>query len=68
MHAYTVLGFSAGARNCIGKQLAHLEVKIAVIKMIQRYSSFSLESDDLTLKVGMLYESEDFKIIFSKNQ
>ena len=31
--------FSQGPRTCLGKQLAHLESKVAVVKFIQRYDS-----------------------------
>jgi len=42
MNAYTLMGFSAGSRACIGKQLAMIETKIAVVKLFQRYSKITL--------------------------
>ena len=34
---FTILGFSGGPRSCIGKHLALLESKIALIKFMKRY-------------------------------
>lgn len=34
-----MLAFSSGPRSCIGKNLAILQSKIAVIKFLQRYKN-----------------------------
>ena len=39
---YALFGFSGGPRNCIGKHLALLESKIALIKMLRRYNRIIL--------------------------
>ncbi len=36
-----LLTFSGGPRSCIGKNLALLESKIAVIKFMQRYENLN---------------------------
>lgn len=40
--AFVVGGFSAGARTCIGKHLALMENKIALIKFMKRYKEIRL--------------------------
>lgn len=43
--------FGAGPRSCIGKNLALLDTKIAVIKFLQRYEGLEEISDR-----GFMYE------------
>ena len=55
LHPYAFLGFSAGPRHCIGKQLALLESKIAIIKFIKRYKSVKLPVKELEMDFKFLY-------------
>jgi cytochrome P450 len=59
------LGFSAGARGCIGKHLAYLESKIALVKLMRRYKTIEVPKQ-ITMKVGLVYEAEHFDAIYSK--
>ena len=43
------MGFSGGPRTCIGKHLALLESKIALIKFMKRYSEIILPKKDFTI-------------------
>jgi cytochrome P450 len=35
---FTWLTFSAGARSCLGKQLALTEIKIIIIQILRKYT------------------------------
>ena len=64
---FTFTGFSGGPRTCLGKQLALLESKIGLVKLVLRYSKFSVEKKKLAMKLKFLYEpSQPFNIIFEK--
>lgn len=45
IHPFAFLGFSAGLRSCIGKQLALLESKIALIKLLMRYEAYEIPKE-----------------------
>ena len=36
--------------------------------MIKRYSNITLSEDNLLLKIGFIYEGENFKILFEKKK
>ena len=57
-------GFSGGPRTCIGKHLAFLESKIALIKFVKRYDSFRPVQDHVKLVAKFIYEPEtlDFNL------
>ena len=52
---YNLIGFSAGPRSCIGRQLALLEAKIGLIKFMQRYESFSVPQEKLKMYLKFAY-------------
>jgi cytochrome P450 len=54
-------GFSAGARTCIGKHLAHIESKIALVKFMKRYKKVTLPKKDFKMEFKFLYSPEDFE-------
>lgn len=63
---YTYLTFSAGPRSCIGKQLAQLEMKLIVIKLMRDYE-MEMETMDLELKMENLsYQPQKMKTRFRK--
>ena len=39
IHPFDFMGFSGGARSCIEKQLAHLDSKIVLAKLIMPYET-----------------------------
>ena len=49
-------GFSAGGRSCIGKHLAMIESKIALIKFLKRYSEIVLTKPDFRLERWLSYQ------------
>lgn len=51
-------GFSAGARTCIGKHLAMLENKIAIVKFMKRYKQIILPKKDFKMEFKFLYGPE----------
>jgi cytochrome P450 len=59
------MGFSLGPRACIGKNLAYLESKIAIVKLIMRYKTIEVPKD-VTLKLGLAYGTEHYEAIYSK--
>ncbi len=50
------MGFGGGPRNCIGKHLALLSSKIALINFIKRYESFEVPSE-VTITSNIFYEA-----------
>lgn len=58
---FVVTGFSAGARTCIGKQLALLESKIALIKFMKRYKIIRIPNKDFKISHKYLICPQDFK-------
>lgn len=54
---YTLLGFHAGPRTCIGKHIALLELKIALILFLRRYKNIELSCQKLKGKFGFGYET-----------
>ncbi len=63
---YTWLTFSAGARSCIGKQLALTEIKIIVIQMLRKFK-MSMETTDLIMKMNNFsYQPQALKTKFVK--
>lgn len=63
IHPFAVCGWSSGPRSCIGKQLALLQVKIAMVKIIKRYDSIQVPSE-VPMKMSFSYEPESFEVSF----
>jgi len=56
---YAFIPFSAGSRNCIGKQFAMLEEKIMISSIIRRFKlKTSQSSDELNLSFEIILRSE----------
>lgn len=55
---YTFNVFSAGGRTCIGKHLAMLESKIALIEFVKRYSSVIMPQKDFKILIRMVSKAE----------
>lgn len=53
-------GFSAGARTCIGKHLALLENKIALVKFLKRYEKIVIPKKEFRMTFKLLYCPEEF--------
>ncbi len=51
------MGFGAGPRNCIGKQLAILSSKIPLVNFIKRYESFKVP-EEITMTADIFYEAK----------
>ena len=66
LHPFAVCGWSAGPRSCIGKQLALLQVKIAMVKLLKRYKSIEIPEKDVAMVMSFSYEPEPFEMIFEK--
>jgi cytochrome P450 len=47
---FVLVGFSAGARTCLGKHLALLESKIAIIKIVKRYKNITISNPDFKMQ------------------
>lgn len=61
------MGFGAGPRNCIGKQLAILSSKIALVHFILRYEHF-IVPQEITMTADIFYEPLPFDVTMSKKQ
>lgn len=59
--------FSAGPRNCIGKHLALLESKIAVVKFIRRYENIEVPSE-IAKDFHLVYAPEHFDATLMKTK
>lgn len=68
LHPFAFLGFSAGPKSCMGKQLAYLESKIILIKLLKRYERFELPPGKRKMVRRFMYEPESFKTKFFKKE
>lgn len=60
-----MLGFSNGPRSCIGKNLALLESKVAVIKFLQRYKNLK-EVNERGFTIDIAYHLKSGAVAFEK--
>lgn len=65
IHPCAFMGFSFSARDRIGKQLAHNESKVAIIKLIKRYETIEI-SKEVTMHLKFMYEPEPFNAKLTK--
>lgn len=65
-HPFALGGFSGGPRTCIGKHLAYLESKIALIKFMRRYDNFTLPKKNYKMQAKFLYEPEQMEMTVTK--
>jgi cytochrome P450 len=63
--ANALMGFNGGPRTCIGKYLARLETKVAVIKFFQRYKKIEPKKN-FVLRDKLAYQPEYFKTKLTK--
>ena len=61
-----MMGFGTGPRNCIGKQLATSETKIAIIKFLQRYKNLKEVSPTREFIYTITYHLKDSTVTFQK--
>lgn len=66
LHPFAFMGFSGGLRGCIGKHLAYLESKIALVKLMKRYSKFEIPKEKRTMVHNFVYEPLPFNTRFFK--
>jgi cytochrome P450 len=66
--AFALFGFSGGPRNCIGKQLALLESKIALVKLMLRFKEIQMPSEKRVMVKKFIYEPLPNKITFVKGE
>lgn len=59
--AFVTGGFSAGARTCIGKHLAYIESKIALVKFLKRYKKIILPKNNFKMEFRFQYGPEEFE-------
>uniref|UniRef100_A0AAT9UTV5 Cytochrome P450 3634A4 n=1 Tax=Maconellicoccus hirsutus TaxID=177089 RepID=A0AAT9UTV5_MACHI len=63
-HKLTFLSFGAGARDCIGKNYAMLEMKLTMIALLRHFSFHStVKMEDIPMKMGfMITNPNGYKI------
>lgn len=58
LNPFVLGGFNAGPRTCIGKHLAMIESKIAMIKFFKRYKKIELPKKDFKMSYKLVVAPE----------
>lgn len=68
LNRYAYVPFSFGARSCLGKKFALLEMKIVLSKIVKSFKIIPVKQEkDIKFKTGFLLRSlEDFNVKFEK--
>ena len=67
MQMITDMVFSAGPRTCIGKHLALLEAKVALIKFVKRFKKIH-ELSERYVNFGLVTHFQNTQVLGTKNQ
>ena len=58
-------GFGAGQRMCIGMKLAYLESKIALIKIMKKFSHIQIKDGTIKMQYKFMYATEPIEAILT---
>jgi cytochrome P450 len=61
--AFQFLPFSAGSRNCIGQNLAMVEIQVMIVAFLLKFQFQSLEDKRLKMKLDFTLGPEDDEFV-----